>query len=648
LISVNKIYQSFGDKVLFDNDSLFIAEKDKIGLVGKNGAGKSTLLKMLAGLTKPLEGSISMPSNVTIGYLSQSLDIDTSGSIRQACRSVFGNLILLEERKKEIEDLLSDESKLMDPKYSDWLNELTLINDQLAISSGDKLEKKIEIILGGLGFDPEVFDNAIATLSGGWQMRVILARLLLSEPQLLLLDEPTNHLDIIAIEWLQEFLSDYPGAIVVISHDQHFLDHVTKRTIEISLGKFYDYKFHYSKYLEVRKDEIERQKQKIKDQEKYIKETKVLIEKFRAKKNKASFAQGLIRKLDRLESIEVEDFNSSNFRFSFQEPVRSGKVVLKTKHLSKSFAAKTVFKNLDIEIERKQKVALLGKNGTGKTTLIKLLVGQLEKSSGSFELGHNVSVGYYAQDQAEQLDENATVLETIESEATGELFKASRKILGSFMFSGEDVDKKVKVLSGGERARLALCKLLLKSYNFLILDEPTNHLDISSKNILKAALEKFEGTILVVSHDRTFLSSLTDRIMEIKPGGVSEYIGDIDAFLEAKRKESIMAFERIEKAKATAKANSPSQNTFKQRKEYEKQHRKYRNLVKRLEDQMEEELQKKEDLERLMADPGFYNSPTYESTVNEHKKLEKAISELENQWEEAMLELESLEDPDLI
>jgi ATP-binding cassette subfamily F protein 3 len=647
LISVNKIYQSFGDKVLFDYDSLFIAERDKIGLVGKNGAGKSTLLKMLAGISKPLEGSISTPTELTIGYLSQSLDIETKSTVREACRAVFGNIMQLEGRRTEIEGLLSDEANLSNPNYLDWLNELTHINDQLALSSGDKLEKKIELILGGLGFETTVFDNPISTLSGGWQMRVILARLLLSEPQLLLLDEPTNHLDIIAIEWLQEFLHDYPGAIVVISHDQHFLDHVTKRTVEISLGKFYDYKFHYSKYLEVRKEEIERQKQKIKDQEKYIKETKVLIEKFRAKKSKAAFAQSLIRKLERLEAIEVEDFNSSNFRFSFQEPERSGKVVLKTKNLAKSFGDKTIFKNLNIEIERKQKVALLGKNGTGKTTLIKLLVGQLEKSEGSFELGHNVTVGYYAQDQAEQLDENATVLETIEAEATGDLFKASRKILGSFMFSGEDVDKKVKVLSGGERARLALCKLLLKSYNFLILDEPTNHLDIASKNILKAALEKFEGTILVVSHDRTFLSSLTDQIIEIRPNGISEYIGDIDAFLDEKRKESIMAFERIEKAKVEAKTNSSNKSNFKLRKQFEKEHRKLNNLVKRLEEELENKMQLKDDLELKMADPSFYNSSAYEKTVAEHKDLENSINVVEEKWEEAMLELESLEDPDL-
>lgn len=646
MISVNKIYQSFGDKVLFDHDSLFIAERDKIGLVGKNGAGKSTLLKMLAGLSKPLEGSISMPTGLTIGYLAQSLNVEENNTVRQACRAVFGDLIKLEARAREIEGLLSDESKLMDANYSNWLNELTHINDQLSLSSGDKLEKKIELILSGLGFEKSVFDDSISTLSGGWQMRVVLARLLLAEPQLLLLDEPTNHLDIIAIEWLQEFLSQYPGAIVVISHDQHFLDHVTKRTVEISLGKFYDYKFPYSKYLEVRKEEIERQKQKIKDQEKYIKETKVLIEKFRAKKNKASFAQGLIRKLERLESIEVDDFNSSNFRFSFQEPVRSGKVVLKTNNLAKSFNSNTVFENLNIELERKQKVALLGKNGTGKTTLIKILVDQLKQSGGTYELGHNVTVGYYAQDQAEQLDENTTVLATIESEATGDLFKASRKILGSFMFSGEDVDKKVKVLSGGERARLALCKLLLKSYNFLILDEPTNHLDISSKNILKAALENFDGTILVVSHDRTFLSSLTERILEIKPNGVSEYVGDIDAFLDEKRKESINAFERLEKTKQAKKAASTSQNNFKERKKFEKQQRIVRNSIQRLENELEKQMDAKEEIEIKLADSEFYKSPSYNASLEEYKKLQESISDLENRWEKDMLELESMEDPD--
>ncbi len=647
MISVNKIFHAYGDNTLFDYDSLFIAEKDKIGLVGKNGAGKSTLLKMLAKINTPLEGTISMPNDISIGYLAQSLDIELDTTIRQACRSVFGDLLKFEERKIELESLLSDEKMLSDPNYSDWLTELTHINDQLQLSEGNKLEKKIEVILRGLGFSPEVFDHSISTLSGGWQMRVILARLLLSEPRLLLLDEPTNHLDIIAIEWLQEFLSQYSGAIVVISHDQRFLDYVTKRTVEISLGKFYDYKFSYSKYLEVRKEEIERQKQKIKDQEKYIKETKVLIEKFRAKKNKASFAQGLIRKLDRLEAIEVDDFNSSNFRFSFQEPVRSGKVVLKTHELRQSFGDNKVFDHINIEIERKEKVALLGKNGTGKTTLIKILVGQLKASGGTYELGHNVSVGYYAQDQAEQLDENATVLETIESEATGDLFKASRKILGSFMFSGEDVDKKVKVLSGGERARLALCKLLLKSYNFLILDEPTNHLDIASKNILKAALEKFEGTLLIVSHDRTFLSLLTERIIEVKPNGVSEYIGDIDAFLDEKRKESIMAFERLEKQKEVKKSESLNQNNFKQKKDFDKQQKRLRKIIDKLESGLEKKMNRKDEIEEEMSKPDFFTSQLHETVLNEHQEILNKISQLENEWEEAMLELESMEEPEI-
>ena len=646
MISVNKIFQSYGDKVLFDHDSLFIAEKDKIGLVGRNGAGKSTLLKMLAGFSKPLEGSISMPSGVTIGYLAQSLDIATDLSVRMACREVFGDLLQLEKEKEELEKLISDENNLEDSRYNQWLSDLSHINDRLILFAGDKLEKKIELILRGLGFDPIVFDDSISTLSGGWQMRVILARLLLSEPQLLLLDEPTNHLDIIAIEWLQDFLQLYPGAIVVISHDQRFLDHVAKRTVEISLGKFYDYKFPYSKYLEVRKDEIEKQKQKLKDQEKYIKETKVLIEKFRYKKNKATFAQGLIRKLERLESIDIEDFNKSNFRFSFQDPQRSGKVVLKTKDLKKSFDDNNVFDQLNIEIERNQKVALLGKNGTGKTTLIKILVGQIAESGGSYEIGHNVSVGYYAQDQAEQLDDNVTVLETIEKEATGDLFTKSRKILGSFMFSGEDVDKKVKVLSGGERARLALCKLLLKSYNFLILDEPTNHLDIASKNILKAAMDKFEGTLLVVSHDREFLSSLTDRIIEIKPKGITEYIGGIDAFLNEKRKESIASFERLEAVKKSKRAESPKGKDFKKKKAEEKKLRILRNRVSRLEKELEDKMEGMEVIEKKIAMPDFYSSDNYNSIISEHGKVKNEITVLENDWEESLMELEDLESID--
>ncbi|RLD25139.1 MAG: ABC transporter ATP-binding protein, partial [Bacteroidetes bacterium] len=608
MVSVNNLFLAFGDRILFDHVSLFIGIREKIGLVGKNGAGKSTLLKILNGDEKPLEGNISKSSEITIGYLAQELEIDTSISVRQACKAVFDDLLTLEDRKTELEVLIVDESKLEHDKYGDWLDELSHLNERLSEFAGNKVDKKVETVLYGLGFEKQEIDNQINTFSGGWQMRVELACLLLSEPKLLLLDEPTNHLDIIAIEWLQEFLREYHGSVILISHDQLFLDQVTSRTIEISVGKLYDYKFSYSKYLETRKIEIEGQKQKKKEQDKYIKETKVLIEKFRYKKNKAAFAQGLIKKLERIEAVRIDDFETSSLRFSFQAPMRSGKIVLETKELSKSYFDKKVFENINVEIVRGEKVALIGKNGTGKTTLIKIIADVISADSGTCETGHNVSVGYYAQDQSRDLDTELTVLKTIENEATGDLFKASRKVLGSFMFSGEDVDKKVKVLSGGEKARLALCKLLLKPYNFLVFDEPTNHLDIPSKRILKAALQKFEGTLLVVSHDRDFLNGLTDRVLEIGKTRIKEYLRGISEFLEEKKKESIADFERTERDVQIKAGTSSQKEIYQQKKENEKALRKIKSEISRCENSLIELEKDQKKIEDLMADPSFYES----------------------------------------
>ena len=643
MVSVNNLFVAFGDRILFDHVSLFIGIREKIGLVGKNGAGKSTLLKILNGFEKPLEGSISKSSEITIGYLAQELEIDTSISVRQACRAVFDDLLSLEDRKTELESLISDEKKLEHDKYGDWLDELSHLNEKLSDYAGNKVDKKVETVLFGLGFEKQEIDNEINTFSGGWQMRVELACLLLSEPKLLLLDEPTNHLDIIAIEWLQEFLRDYHGSVILISHDQLFLDQVTSRTIEISAGLIYDYKFSYSNYLETRKTEIEGQKQKKKEQDKYIKETKVLIEKFRYKKNKAAFAQGLIKKLERIEAVRIDDFETSSLRFSFQSPVRSGKVVLQTKELSKSYLDKQVFENINVEVSRGEKVALIGKNGTGKTTLIKIIADVISADSGTCETGHNVSVGYYAQDQSRDLDTEITVLKTIENEATGDLFKASRKILGSFMFSGEDVEKKVKVLSGGEKARLALCKLLLKPYNFLVLDEPTNHLDIPSKRILKAALQKFEGTLLVVSHDRDFLTGLTDRVLEIGKTRIKEYLRGISEFLEEKKKETIADFERTERDVHIKVSASSQKEIYQQKKENEKALRKLKSEISRCETRLIELEKEQNKVENLMADPAFYELPNHKEVIEKHQGILNKIWQVEQEWEKAMMQLEEIE-----
>ena len=644
MVSINNLFVAFGDRVLYDHVDMFIGTHDKIGLVGKNGAGKSTILKILMGFDKPLEGNISKSSEVTLGYLAQELEMEESVTVREACRGVFGDLLALESRKNELESFIVDETMLQHKNYGNWLDELSHLNERIIAFAGSKVDKKVETVLFGLGFESNELDNSISTFSGGWQMRVELACLLLSEPKLLLLDEPTNHLDILAIEWLQDYLKNYSGAVLLISHDQWFLDKVTTRTVEISAGALYDYKFSYSRYLEVRKEEIEAQKQKKKEQEKYIKETKVLIGKFRYKKNKAAFAQGLIRKLERLEEIKIEEFDSSSMRFSFQEPLRSGKVVLKTRDLSKSYGDKRIFESLNIEIARNEKVALVGKNGTGKTTLIKIVAGVLEYNDGECEIGHNVEVGYYAQDQAKDLDNEITVLETIEREATGDLFKAARKILGSFMFSGEDVDKKVKVLSGGEKARLALCKLLLKPYNFLVLDEPTNHLDIGSKSILKKALAKFSGTLLIVSHDREFLAGLTSRVLEIQTNSVKEYLGGVGEFLEVKKKETIADFERSEQIKVKKANESSSQKEqYLERKENEKNLRKLKSEVSRCEVEMEKFEEEQSEIETIMADPNFYDLPNHKDTVQKHQEILSKIWKIEQRWEKAMTDLESLE-----
>lgn len=643
MVSVNNLFVAFGDRILFDHVSLFIGIREKIGLVGKNGAGKSTLLKILNGFEKPLEGNISKSSEITIGYLAQELEIDTSISVRQACRAVFDDLLMLEDRKSELESLIVDENNLDHDKYGNWLDELNHLNERLAEYAGNKVDKKVENVLNGLGFEKQEIDNQINTFSGGWQMRVELACLLLSEPKLLLLDEPTNHLDIIAIEWLQGFLKNYHGSVILISHDQLFLDQVTSRTIEISAGMLYDYKFSYSNYLETRKAEIESQKQKKKEQDKYIKETKVLIEKFRYKKNKAAFAQGLIKKLERIEAVRIDDFETSSLRFSFQTPIRSGIVVLKTEELSKSYADKKIFENIDVEIARGEKVALIGKNGTGKTTLIKIISDVIPSDSGTCETGHNVSVGYYAQDQSRDLDPEITVLKTIENEATGELFKASRKILGSFMFSGEDVDKKVKVLSGGEKARLALCKLLLKPYNFLVLDEPTNHLDIPSKRILKEALKRFNGTLLIVSHDRDFLSGLTDRVLEIGKTKIKEYLRGISEFLEEKKKDSIADFERIDREVQKKISTSSQKEIYQNKKENEKTLRKIKSEISRCENSLVELEKEQNEIENLMADPSFYESPNHKAELEKHQIVLNKIWQVEQRWETAMMKLEEIE-----
>ena len=532
MISVNGISIHFTGTDLFKNLSFVINEKDRIGLVGKNGVGKSTLLKILAKEQEPSSGSISIPQGKSIGYLPQEIKIDSSKTILDETLTVFEEQLCLNSEIENINRQLEDRTDYESDSYAQLIQELTEKHEQLQLLGADKAEGEVEKVLKGLGFKDQDFNRSIAEFSGGWQMRVELAKLLLKMPTLLLLDEPTNHLDIESILWLEDFFKNYPGALIMISHDRMFLDNVTNRTIEIVNSRIYDYKSPYSKFLELRADRLSTQEAAFRNQQKYIADQERFIERFKAKNTKAKQAQSKMKQLEKLERIEFDDVDTNSIQFRFPDAPRSGDVVVGGKGLSKSYSENKVLSNIDIEIERGEKIAFVGKNGQGKSTMVKMIMGQ-EDCDGDLKIGHNVEIGYYAQVQENTLDESKTVLATIEDIATDEWAKISkiRGLLGAFLFGPDDVDKKVKVLSGGEKSRLALAKLLLKPVNLLILDEPTNHLDIASKEVLKSALKSYNGTLILVSHDRDFLQGLTDRTYEFSDQKTKEHIGEIGEFL---------------------------------------------------------------------------------------------------------------------
>ena len=611
MLSISNIAVHFGQRTLFENLDLFIGLRERVGLVGRNGAGKSTLLKIIAGVNPPSSGSVTMPKGSKVGYLPQEMEHNEKATILEEASSAFAEVQDLEGRLEEITKELGERTDYESTAYGRLIEELTTTNERIDLLGGASQEEQVQRILQGLGFMPEDMSRTMSEFSGGWKMRVELAKLLLASPELLLLDEPTNHLDLESIEWLEGFLLQSSSSILLISHDRTFLDNLTTRTIEITPIKLFDFKSSFSKYQVWREEERTRQEQAYKNQQKYIEDTEVLINKFRAKKNKAAFAQSLIKKLDKLERIEVDATDKADIRFRFPSAPRSGKVSIEATRLCKTYDQKPVFEGVDFILARQQKVALVGKNGAGKTTLTRIFMG-LESHVGDLTIGHNVDIGYYAQNQAEELDGNLTVYETLDNVAVGEIRKKLRSILGAFLFSGEDADKKVKVLSGGEKARLALCKLLLHPYNLLILDEPTNHLDIRAKGVLKEALQAFDGTLIVVSHDRDFLNSLTELVYEVTPTGLKQYIGDIKQFLHEKHANSIRAYEAEKgtnvptpKTKSTTntsdqgKENQPSisnKESYKARKEREKQERKDQNRFKKLEGII---AQKENDLKAL-------------------------------------------------
>jgi len=591
MLNLTNISVSFGGRDLYKNISFQINNKDKIGIVGKNGAGKSTLLKLITGDQQPTSGSIQKQNMLTVGYLPQELKVNSSNSILGEVLTANHEVFDLNNRLDQINSDLTVRTDYETDSYMKLIDELTELNERLVHLDADNQQKDAELLLKGLGFHQNELNQSYNEFSGGWKMRVELAKLLIQKPKVVLLDEPTNHLDIESIQWLERYLVQYSGIILLISHDKTFLDNITNRTIELANGKAYDYKCNYSKYIILREEEIITQIAAKKNQEKMVKHTQELINKFRAKKNKAAFAQTLIKKLDKVEEIEIDQLESDRIKFQFPDPTHAGKEILKIKSLSKNYDQKIIFNDVDLSISNGDKIALIGKNGMGKSTFIKSIVKDIQYD-GEIELGHQVMIGYFAQDEAQKLDQELSVFETIDEVAVGEIRKKIRQILGSFLFSGDDVEKKVKVLSGGEKTRLSLCKLLLQPNNFLILDEPTNHLDMASKEILKEALLDYKGTLLLVSHDRDFLNGLTEKVYFIKDQNVKTYHEKVSQFIESYY-GSILEINAKSEKKKTNKGHN--------KKQLNKQ-RSLENRISKLEDKLtslEYELYKSVDAQKV-------------------------------------------------
>ena len=644
MISANNISVFFGGQELFDNVSFMVNKGDRIGLVGKNGAGKSTLLRILSGEQSPNEGSISTPNDSTLGYLRQDLDFEEGRTVQQEAELAFKEIKELEEKINAINLEMSERADYETESYMQLITDLNELNERYGLLGGYTIQSEMSQVLLGLGFQLDDFSRQTNEFSGGWRMRLELAKILLSKPDVLLLDEPTNHLDIESIVWLESWLKNYSGAVVLVSHDRAFLDAVTNRTIDLILGKANDYKASYSKYVELRKDRQEKQIQSKKNQDKEIKQTKMLIDKFRYKKSKAAFAQSLIKKLDKMEMIEVEQDETATMHFKFPPAPHSGKVTLKVNEVSKSYDELEVLKGIDLLLERGEKIAFVGKNGEGKTTLAKIIVNSIP-FEGQVEYGHQVKVGYYAQNQSDLLDENKTILQVVEDAANEYSRPRVRDMLGSFLFSGDAAQKKIKVLSGGERARVALCKLLLEPVNLLIMDEPTNHLDMVSKDILKNALNNYDGTLIIVSHDRDFLQGLSEKVYEFKDHGIKEYLGDINEFLNAKKVMDFKQFELENKQKASSPKFKDSENkiSYQERKQLDKDIKKTSNKVVNLERSVEALEKELKALDAELSQPDRYKELSsqagfFESYQEKQQQLAQYISD----WEQNLERLEEL------
>ena len=559
MLNIHNLSVSFSGEYLFKEISFKLMSGDKVGLIGKNGAGKSTLLKLLSKEAEFDSGSIAYEKDLKIGFLKQDIDFEKGRTVLDEAYQAFSEIKILEKKQNQINSELSERIDYESNSYLSLIEELSEVNERYELIGGYNYQGQTEKILQGLGFERIDFLKNTDTFSGGWRMRIELAKLLLQDNDILLLDEPTNHLDIESIIWLESFLKSFSGAVVIVSHDKMFLNNVTSRTIDISLGRIYDFNKPYSKYLVLREEIKLQQISAQKNQDKHIQHTEKLIEKFRAKASKASMAQSLIKKIQKIDRIEVDQDDNSIMKLNFNISINPGKVIAEVENLSKNFGTNKVLENINLLVERKSKIAFVGQNGQGKSTLAKILVGELESSSGNCKLGHNVQIGYFAQNQAEYLDGSKTVLQTMIDSANENNRSKVRDILGSFLFRGEDVEKYVRVLSGGERNRLALAKLLLQPLNVLVMDEPTNHLDIKSKNVLKQALIKFDGTLILVSHDRDFLQKLTNKVYEFKNQKIKEFLGDIDHYLDQRQVESFREIEKKEKIISTNKKSVNNQ-----------------------------------------------------------------------------------------
>jgi len=643
MLNISNLQIRLGGNDILNNVSFQLNPGNRVGLIGRNGVGKSTLLKAINGEIEPASGQISFLRGYKIGYLKQDIDFEGGTNVLQEAYKAFGELLNLEKRLADIEQQLSERTDYESKEYTVLLDDFHHVQEQYQLKGGYQYKGTTEKVLKGLGFSMEDFGKPVETFSGGWRMRIELAKILLQENDILLLDEPTNHLDIESIIWLEKFLKNYKGIVLLVSHDQMFLDEVTNRTIELTPNKIYDFPKPYTKFIKIKKELLEKQQQEAKNQEKEIKETEKLIEKFRYKATKASFAQSLIKKLEKMDRIEVEATDNKTMKLSFPVAQPSGKIVYELEGVSKSYGDKKVLESIDLIIARGEKYAFVGQNGAGKTTLAKIMVGELE-FEGRLKMGHNVQIGYFAQNQSEYLNPKLSVLETIEEVADDTNRSKVRDILGAFLFSGDEVNKKVSVLSGGERNRLALAVMMLKPFNVLVMDEPTNHLDIFSKNVLKQVLNSFDGTLIVVSHDRHFLQGLTYKTIEFRDKKIKLHLGDIDYFLKEKKAENFREIEfkkELKKEEKIEGAKVGNKNDYLIRKENRKKLKQLKNKLQKIELEIEKIEEQIEEKEKILSSDQL---PTESSFFEEYNAAKEQLDQLMSEWEKTEIEIETLVD----